>query len=278
MTSQQLTLLSQKAYQIRRQIIKMLAPHESHHIGCSLSIVEILAVLYFKVLRIYPKHPNSQDRDIFILSKGHAAAALYATLAEKGFFAKKLLQTYDRDGGLLPEHSTRVVPGIEVSTGSLGHGLSMGVGFALSFKNDNKKNKVYVLISDGELNEGSNWEAIMFACHHKLNNLIVIVDANGYQGYGRTKDVLNLEPYSEKFKAFGWNTIVVEDGNDIGKLYKGFEKIQTPRPYTPTPTILIAKTIKGKGIAYFEGKFESHYKSISQETKEKILSDLSLFI
>jgi len=265
--------LKNKASQIRRSIIEMLAPYESHHIGCSLSIVEILTILYFHTLRVFPKKPNHPKRDIFILSKGHGAAALYATLSLRGFFPKKILQTYDRDGGLLPEHATRVVPGVEASTGSLGHGLPIGVGFALSLRNDGKKNRVLVLVSDGELNEGSTWEAIMFAGHHKLSNLTVIVDANGFQGYGKTKDVLNLEPYPQKFKDFGWKTAVINDGHDLEKIDNAFNK-SGQNLSQAKPNILIAKTVKGKGVPFFEGKFESHYQSIDDKTKHEILAQL----
>ena len=250
----------------------MLAPYESHHIGCSLSIVDILTVMYFKILNIFPKSPTSPKRDIFILSKGHGAAALYATLAESGYFNKKLLQTYDRDGGLLPEHADRVVPGVEVSAGSLGHGLSMGLGFALALRNDRKKNKVYVLISDGELNEGSTWEAIMFAGHHKLSNLTVIVDANGMQGYGMTKDVLDLSPLHKKLEQFRWNAFQVDGHNHalMADLLKSIKKNPSGKP-----NFVVAHTIKGKGVPYFEGKFESHYKSVDEKTKHKILLELN---
>lgn len=262
--------LRKLAQKIRKNIIWMVVPLESHHIGCSLSIVDILIVLYFSNLRIFPTKPDNHQRDIFILSKGHAAAALYAVLAERGFFPKRLLLTYDRDGGLLPEHSTRVVPGIEVSTGSLGHGLSIGVGFAVSFKNDGKKNRVFVLVSDGELNEGSNWEAIMFAGHHKLDNLTVIVDANGLQGYGKTKDVLDLSPLKDKLMQFRWDVHEV-DGHSVEDIIATFNFASKN---TIKPHFIIAHTIKGKGVPYFEGRFDSHYKSIDEKTKKYILKNL----
>src|SRR3989344_307728 len=263
--------LEKIAHRIRKNIIRMLAPYESHHIGCSLSIVEILTVLYFHTMKVFPKNPGSSKRDIFILSKGHGAAALYSTLAEKGFFAKKILQTYDRDGGVLPEHSTRVVPGIEVSTGSLGHGLPIGIGFALSFINNHKPNRVFVLVSDGELNEGSTWEAIMFAGHHKLSNLTVIVDANGLQGYGQTKDVLDLSPLDEKHRQFRWN-VYNTNGHDMEKLIAVFNRLD--KSQNNWPNFIIARTIKGKGVSFFEGKFESHYKSVDEKTKQEILATL----
>ena len=263
-------LLVKTAGKIRRNIIEMLVPKESHHIGCSLSIVEILTSLYFKQMIIDLKKPNDSKRDIFILSKGHAAAALYATLAERGFFEKKILAQYDTEGGLLPEHVTRVVPGIELSTGSLGHGLPVGVGFALAARNDKKKNHVYVVVSDGELDEGSSWEAILFAGHHKLSNLTVIVDYNKLQGFGTTGEVLDLEPLSAKLKAFGWNVYDV-DGHDFSDLNNVFEKIKNSQDCKPH--FVIANTIKGKGIAHFEGKFESHYHSIDDVTKSLLIDE-----
>ena len=246
----------------------MLVPKESHHIGCSLSIVEILTVLYFQILHVNPKKPQDPDRDIFILSKGHAAAALYATLAARGFFPHRILNEYDTDGGLLPEHATKVVPGIEVSTGSLGHGLPLGIGFVLGSNTHKKKNSVYVLMSDGELNEGSNWEAIMFAGFHMLDNLVAVIDANGLQGYGPTKKVLDLGDIKDKIAPFGWNTYEV-DGHNVQELATLFSRIKQKR--NGKPHLVIARTIKGKGIPPFEGKFESHYYSISNEMKEDIL-------
>lgn len=249
----------------------MLVPKESHHIGCSFDIVEILTYLYFQEMKIDPKKPNDPNRDIFILSKGHAAAGVYATLSERGYFKKEILGEYDTDGGILPEHITRVVPGVELSTGSLGHGLPVGVGFALSYKNDNKKNRTFVLVSDGELNEGSNWEAIMFAGHHKLDNLTVIFDKNDYQGYGKTADIIDLSPIENKLKEFGWNTYEI-NGHDFKDLKNVFTKIKKSK--NKKPHFIIAKTIKGKGIPEFEGKFESHYHSITQEMKDELLKKI----
>lgn len=262
--------LSSTALNIRKSIIEMLVPKVSHHIGCSLSIVEILTVLYFDILRVDPKNPNDKNRDIFILSKGHAAAALYATLAQRGFFSQNILKRYDTNGGILPEHVTKIVPGVEVSTGSLGHGLPIGIGFALSNREIRNKNMVCVLMSDGELNEGSNWEAIMFAGFHKLDNLVVIIDANGMQGYGATKKVLDLGQIKDKISPFGWNTYET-DGHDIEKLKSLFRQIK--KKSNGKPHFIIAHTIKGKGVPQFEGKFESHYYSLDEITKKKILSE-----
>ena len=271
MNIKKLQKLTNTAKRIRRSIIAMLVPKESHHIGCSLSMVEILTYLYFAEMNINVKKPTDNKRDIFILSKGHAGASLYATLSLRGFFDKKILNKFDIDGGLLPEHATSVVPGVELSTGSLGHGLPVGVGFALSFKNSSKKNKVYLGMSDGELNEGSNWEAIMFAAQHKLDNLVAIIDNNGFQGYGKTKDIIDLSPVQDKLKAFGWNTYVI-DGHNFNDLNKAFEKIKKSK--NKRPHFIIANTKKGKGIPEFEGKFESHYHSITKETKDMLLKSM----
>lgn len=262
--------LENYAFQIRYLMLQALRPKESHHIGCAFSIVDILTYLYFKELNINPKNPKDKNRDIFILSKGHAGLAVYATLYHKGFISKKKLFTYDQDGSDLPEHISITVPGVEVSTGSLGHGLPIGIGFATSFLNDKKKTKVYVLLSDGELNEGSNWEALMYAGHHQLNNLIVIVDRNGFQGYGQTKKVIDLSPLGKKLNLFGWE-VSETDGHNFEKIDKTFLTVGQSK--SNKPKFIIANTVKGKGISYFEGKFESHYKSVDKITKKEILSE-----
>lgn len=260
-----------QADSIRRSIIEMSVPHESHHIGCSLDIVEILTFLYFSEMRVYPSNPKDPSRDFFILSKGHGAAALYSTLHHKGFFDREMLMTYDRDGGTLPEHASCEVPGVEFSTGSLGHGLPVAVGIALSSLRDKKTNRVFCLLSDGELNEGSNWEAFMFAGHHELHNLVAIVDLNGFQGYATTEKVLDLSPLPRKLQEFRWDTHEV-DGHDFEQLGQVFNKIKQEK--VQKPHIIFAKTVKGKGVSSMEGKFEAHYKSISEEQKQQLLKDL----
>lgn len=265
MTQQQ---LKEASSEIRKLMLEALRPNESHHIGCAFSVVDIITYLYFDKLNINPKNYKDKNRDIFLLSKGHAALALYATLCYKGFFSKKRLLTYDQDGSDIPEHASVHVQGVEFSTGSLGHALPVGIGYATSYLNDKKKNKVYVLLSDGELDEGSNWEAIMYASHHKITNLVVIVDKNGYQGYSDTEKVLDLSPLKRKFGAFGWEVIETE-GHDFEKLKTSFNKSHS----LSKPKIIIANTIKGKGIPYFEGRFDSHYKSIDEEIKKKIIEE-----
>ena len=257
--------------EIRKKILKMMFEAQGTHIGSCLSCVEILTVLYFKILRISPKKPWAEDRDRFILSKGHAAAALYATLAQRGFAPEKILDSYCKDGGKLPGHSTRgCMPGVEVSTGSLGHGLPMGAGMALAGKRDGKNYRVFILMSDGECDEGSNWEAALFASHHKLDNLTAIIDDNKLQAFGRTNEVLNLEPLAKKWEAFGWQVKEI-DGHNFSQIEKVFSKI----PFKKNkPSLVIAHTVKGKGVSFMENKLEWHYKNLTEELYKSALKEL----
>jgi transketolase len=257
---------------IRKKILKMIFDSRSSHIGSAFSCVDILTVLYFKILKIDPKNPSIESRDRFILSKGHAASALYATLAQRGFFPDKVLDTYCLDGGMLPGHATKgYVPGVEISTGSLGHGLSVGAGMALAGKADKKKYRVFVLISDGECDEGTVWEAALFAHHHKLDNLIGIIDYNKLQAFGKTKDVLDLEPLKEKWTSFGWQVKEI-DGHNFNQI----EKVLSKTPFKKNkPSIVIAHTIKGKGISFMESKLEWHYKSPSEKEYISALKELN---
>ena len=199
------------AARVRMHVIDMTHRGGSSHVGSGLSIVDILSVLYGEIMRIYPKHPNHQDRDRFILSKGHAGAAVYATLSEVGFFDREVLKDHYQNGSALSGHvSHKGVPGVEFSTGSLGHGLSVASGMAKAAQLKNKKHKVFVLLSDGECDEGSNWEAILFSSHHNLNNLVAIIDYNKIQSLDTTENTLALEPFADKFKAFGWNVIELD--------------------------------------------------------------------
>lgn len=267
----QTSLTEDKIAKLRQMMIETLEPLESHHIGCSFSILEIVAVLYYQIMNVDPKNPHDPNRDIFILSKGHAALAVYAVLCEKGFFSKKIFETYDKNGGLLPEHITTKAPGVEVATGSLGHGLPIANGFALAAKNDAADRMVYTVMSDGELNEGSNWEAIQFAAHHNLSNLVSIIDLNGFQGYAATADVIDLSPLHQKFKAFHWDVYEV-DGHDVFALQQTFEKLKKKK--TMHPSVVIAQTTKGQGMPFYEGTFESHYKSVDARTKQQMLEAL----
>lgn len=257
--------------EIRKRIVRMHAKSGSSHIGSALSSVDILTVLYFDILEIDPKNPLARDRDRFILSKGHAVSTLYATLALRGFFREEILNEYCIDGGRLPGHSTiHSVPGVEVSTGSLGHGLSMGIGMAIAAKHDGYKYRVFVLLSDGECDEGSVWEAAMFAAHHKLDNLIAIIDCNELQAFGKTKEVVNLEPFADKWTAFGWVAKEI-DGHKFSQIKETFCKV----PFEKNrPSVIIAHTTKGKGISFMENELAWHYKSPNKEQLERALKEL----
>lgn len=260
------------AKKIRKNLISIIIPKVSHHIGSGLSIVDILTVLYFKILNVDPKNPQDLNRDIFILSKGHAANALYSTLFEKGFIDENIFYSFDKDGGFLPEHVSKNVCGVELSTGSLGHGICVANGFAIASKNDKKNNRIYCLVSGGELNEGSNWEAFMFASQQKLDNLIVILDHNLYQGFGKGESILNIEPLRDKLTAFGFEVQEI-DGHNFSEIEEALNKAKNNLNHKPH--FIIAKTIKGKGVKMFEEKpYESHYTGLTEEEKQSILNNL----
>ena len=262
---------SKIATEIRRGILLQHFLSKESHVGSALSCADILTVLYFGILKINPKNPKDSNRDRFILSKGHAVAALYAVLAEKGFFPKKLLATFCQNGSMLPGHSTKdTAPGVEVSTGGLGHGLPMGIGMALAAKRDKKNHRVVVLMSDGECNEGTTWESAMFAAHHKLDNLTVIIDYNGQQGLGKSEDIINNQPFADKWKAFGWEIKEV-NGHD----YSALEKVlRSPTPHQPL--VIIAKTTKGKGVSFMEkDQLLWHYRNPNEEQYKLALEELS---
>jgi len=260
------------AKEVRKEILNMIYRTKSPHIGSSFSIVEILVALYFKCLTISPDRTQDKSRDRFILSKGHGCPALYATLAHRGFFNKNLLRGFAVDGGTLEQHQTRdVLRGIEVSTGSLGHGLSIGVGMAIAGKHEKYDYRVFALLSDGETNEGSVWEAAMFASHHKLDNLIAIIDYNKFQASGRTCEVVDLEPFAKKWRSFGWEVQEI-DGHNFEQIISASEII----PFRQKkPSAIIAHTIKGKGISFMEDKLLWHYRCPDQEEYERALQELS---
>ena len=261
-----LTALTSK---IRKAVVKMAHASYASHTGSALSAIDILAVLYFRIMNIDPLNPKDQARDRFILSKGHASAALYATLAAKGFFPEEYLDKYYCDNGMLPGHiDMTAVPGLEASAGSLGHGLSIGMGIALAARKDKLKSNVYVLAGDGELNEGSMWEAIMLAPQLKLNNIRLIIDHNKLQGYGRSSDIIDLEPLAAKFDTFGWEVLEV-DGHSYSSLEKAF-KFESAKPL-----VIIADTIKGKGVSYMEDNFLWHYKSPNDDELTQAMEELS---
>jgi len=255
--------LEKIALNLRKKIIEISYLTKAHHVGSELSCIDILVALYFKIMNIYPNKPTHKDRDYFILSKGHAALALYVTLMKKGFFSESYLKKeFLSDGGQLGGHPDKDLnKGIEISSGSLGQGLSIGVGIALIHKKDNKKNKTFVLLGDGECNEGMIWESALFAAHQKLNNLVAIIDYNKLQGLGSTTKIANLEPLKEKFESFGWKVHVV-DGHNIQSMVTAFNNMLGQHD---KPNLMIANTIKGKGVPFMENRFESHYEVLDEK-------------
>ena len=246
------------ANRIRRRALKMIHRAKSSHIGSVFSMADLLAVLYGKVLQLNPAQPDWTERDRFILSKGHACAGLYAVLAERGFFPESWLEEFYVDGGRLAGHAIHIgVPGVEVSTGSLGHGLALACGMALVGKRENRPFRVFTMLSDGECDEGSTWEAAMFAPFHHLDNLVSIVDYNKIQSLGTTKEVLDLEPLADKWRAFGWFVREI-DGHNVTQIEDAFRAIPEQ---TGSPTCIIAHTIKGKGVSFMENKLLWHYRS-----------------
>ncbi len=246
------------AWRVRRHAIRMVHLGKSSHIGSVLSIADILAVLYGAVLRIDPLHPDMPDRDRFILSKGHAGAGVYATLAECGFFSVEILKNHYQNGSKLSGHVSHInMPGVEFSTGSLGHGLPVNCGRAYAAKKAGADHRIVTLLSDGECDEGSNWEAFLFAPHHKLDNLLVIIDYNKLQSIKSIADTLGLDPLDEKLKAFGWNVIEV-DGHGHEQLKAAMARSSIKKGQ---PTCIIANTTKGKGIPFMENSVLWHYRS-----------------
>lgn len=259
------------ATRIRRHVLNMTHRGKASHVGTSLSMADLLAVLYGGVLRVDPACADWPDRDRFILSKGHGCAALYAVLAERGFFPLEWLDTFYQNGSRLAGHVTHThVPGVEVSTGSLGHGLSIACGMALVAKRDGKSYRVFALLSDGECDEGSTWESALFAPHHRLHNLIAIVDYNKIQSLGHVKDVIDLEPLADKWRSFGWAVREI-DGHNIAEVVDALSHI----PYEAgRPSCMIAHTIKGKGVSFMEDKLLWHYRSPQGQEFEAALAEL----
>ncbi len=246
------------AKNIRISILDMANKGKSSHIASAFSITDILSVLYGKFLKYDTSNPKLNTRDRFILSKGHAGSAIYATLAELGFFSKDILKTHYQNGSNLSGHvSHKNMPGVELSTGSLGHGLGVGCGFAVGLMKKKISSKVFVMISDGECDEGSNWEAILFAAHFDLNNLIVLVDYNKLQSLDSVKNTINLEPFTNKWKSFNWN-VIESDGHCHDEISESFSKALS---FNKAPTVIIFNTIKGKGVSFMENSVLWHYRS-----------------
>lgn len=263
--------LKNTATSIRRKVIEMVYSAKSGHPGGSLSIADILAVLYFKEMNIDPLDPLNPDRDRLILSKGHASPGLYATLSLRGFFPDSLLAGFRKLNSKLEGHVHRGVPGVEASTGSLGQGLGIGVGMALAGKLDSKSYHVFVIVGDGEIEEGSIWESLMVASKHGLNNLIVILDRNGVQLDGFTKDIMPMGNIKDKVSSFGWNVIEI-DGHNYDEIADAIEKAKSG---TEAPTFIIANTVKGKGVSYMENNPKYHgAPPASEEEYKQALSEL----
>jgi transketolase len=259
------------ATEIRTSIIEMITEAQSGHPGGSLSCADILTVLYFEKMNVNPDDNKNSDRDRLVLSKGHAAPALYAVLAERGFFSKEELKKFRKFDSFLQGHpDMKSTPGVDMSTGSLGQGLSAANGIALAGKLDEKNYYVYVIVGDGELQEGQIWEAAMTAAHYKLDNVIVFVDNNGLQIDGSNEEVMNVNPIDEKFRAFGWN-VIKADGHSFASISNA---INESKSITGKPKVIIAKTIKGKGVSFMENKAEWHGSAPNKEQSEKALEEL----
>ena len=262
--------LEDKAKKIRRSIIEMLAKAGSGHPGGSLSSADLVTALYSSVLRYNPKDPAWPERDRFHMSKGHCCPLWYAVLAESGYFPRERLFTLRQLGSLLQGHPDRRTPGVEVASGSLGQGLSVGLGMSLAAKVDNKNYRVYVLLGDGEIQEGNVWEAAMACAHFKRDNICVILDYNGFQIDGKTCQIMGLEPLVDKWKAFGWHTIEI-DGHNMQRILDAYAEAESVKA---KPSIIIAHTIKGKGVSFMENVCDFHGRAPTKEEAEKALKEL----
>lgn len=264
--------LRAKARFVRTETVRLISIAKSGHYGSSFSCAELFAALYYHVLHYDPQDPASPDRDRFILSKGHAAIGLYPILADVGFFPPDWLDTYTRLGSPLGDHpDMRRIPGIDFSSGSLGHGLSVGVGMALNGRLDQRDYRVYVMLGDGEMNEGQVWAAAMSAAHFKLGNLVAIVDRNWVSVDGRTEEVMNPEPLGDKWRAFGWNVAEI-DGHDLEAILNAFAAL--PSPSSERPSVVIAKTVTGKGVSFMEGDFAWHLGYLAPSDEARAMSEL----
>ena len=258
------------AWKMRKDAIEMVHSSHASHIGAVLSVIDIVAVLYANVLNINPKEPNMPKRDRLILSKGHAGIAIYTALAECGFFSRDELKKYYMDGSVYSGHvSSKGVPGVELSTGSLGHGVGVACGMALAAKKSKQDYQVYAIVGDGECEEGIVWEMAMFSNKYELDNLTVIVDHNNMQAMGTCDEVMALGSLADKWKAFGWNVIEIEDGHNHEHLKRALEQRLDSKP-----NVLIANTIKGKGISFMENNILWHYRDPQEEAYKNAISEL----
>jgi transketolase len=264
--------LAKKAHGFRQDILEMTYAAGSGHPGGSLSAIDIITVLYFHSMKTDPSNPNWPDRDRFVLSKGHCCPALYAALAGKGFFPKEELMKLRKFGSLLQGHpDMTITPGIEMSTGSLGQGLSVACGMAIAANLDKKDYRVYCLVGDGESQEGNIWVGAMLAAHLKLDNLTAIVDRNGLQIDGTTEQVVSLEPLSDKWRSFGWNVIEIDGHN----MFQIISALETAASMKEKPTVIIAKTLKGKGVSFMEAQLVYHGRALTKDEMEKAREELS---
>ena len=264
--------LTRKAYELRRDIIEEVYQSKAGHIGGDLSVIDILTVLYFDVMNVNPESWKSEDRDRFLLSKGHCTDALYITLGEKGFFDKQeAIDTFSSFGSVFIGHPNTDVPGIEMNSGSLGHGLSLGVGMALAARMDGRSYRTYVVLGDGEMAEGSNYEAMMAAGHYGLDQLCATVDLNGLQISGTTGETMKSDDLGEKFKAFGWYVIKVEDGNNCKQLLAAYQEAEAKKGQ---PSVILAHTTKGKGVSFMENQKKWHHGVMTEEQYRKAVEEL----
>ncbi len=264
--------LKKKANELRKDILTEVYLSKAGHIGGDLSVIDILTVLYYKVMNVSPSNFKDDNRDRFLLSKGHCADALYVVLGDIGFFDKKeAVETFSAYGSRFIGHPNTEVEGVEINSGSLGHGIALGVGMALAGKMDKKSYRTYVVVGDGEMDEGSNYEAMMAASQYGLDNLCVTVDLNGLQISGNTKDVMNTGDLIDKFRAFGWNVIDVNDGNDADQLISAYELAAAEKK---RPTAVIAHTVKGKGVSFMENNKSWHHGVMSREQYEQAIKEL----
>ncbi|WP_226527281.1 transketolase [Metabacillus niabensis] len=267
---EEIACLKRKAIEIRKSLLTMIYEARTGHTGGSLSNTDILTVLYYKIMNIDPNNPNWEDRDRYVQSKGHSVESLWAILADKGFFPKEELKTFSKFNSRLIGHPNNKVPGIEMNTGALGHGLPISVGMALAAKMDGKSYRVYTLMGDGEQAEGSVWEGAMAASQYKLDNLTAIIDRNRLQITNNTEDVMGLEPLGDKWRSFGWEVVEV-DGNDVEEVVNVLSAPKTPGK----PTLILANTVKGKGISFAENQVGWHHRVPTEEEYNSAMDELS---
>ena len=264
--------LTRKSYELRRDIIEMMQKSKAGHVGGDLSVIDILTTLYFDIMNVTPENFDQPDHDRFLLSKGHCADALFCVLGEKGFFDKQeAIDTFSKYNSKFIGHPNTDIRGIEINSGSLGHGLSIGVGMALAAKMNKQSYRTYVVLGDGEMAEGSNYEAMMAAPQYKLDNLCATVDLNGLQISGTTDEVMSTASLAEKFKSFGWNVIEVYDGNNCSQLSNAYKLAAS---FKGKPSVVIAHTIKGKGVSYMENKAPWHHGVMNDEQYEIAMKEI----